>query len=105
MMVKAYVPIWLISWLILFPVNSVGLNNNDGLSRFTFGNIPPSRQSRLWAHLILDYVFVCKSELRLVRNEINHSLDPLPDLARDAALACCPTAVPSLEIPFEATPS
>jgi hypothetical protein len=60
MMVKAFVPIWLLSWLILFPVTSVGLDNSDGLSRFTFGNISPRVQSRLWAHLILDFFFVCE---------------------------------------------
>jgi len=32
----------------------------SGLDRFTFGQIPPNKQSRLWAHLILDYVFVCE---------------------------------------------
>jgi hypothetical protein len=61
MMCKAFVPIWLISWLILFPVTSVGINNNkSGLDRYTYGNIDPTKQSRLWAHLILDYVFVCE---------------------------------------------
>lgn len=60
MMCKAFVPIWLVSWLVLFPVCSVGLDNNGGLDRYTFGNISPRVQSRLWAHLVLDYVFICE---------------------------------------------
>jgi len=62
MMSKAFVPIWLVSWLVLFPITSVGTSNNkQQLDRFTYGNVSPSQQSRLWAHLILDYVFICKS--------------------------------------------
>jgi hypothetical protein len=62
MMCKAFVPIWFTSWLILFPVNSVGTDNGkSGLDSYTYGNVAPNRQSRLWAHLILDYVFICES--------------------------------------------
>lgn len=61
MMTKAFVPIWFVSWLILFPINSVntGRLEKDGLDRFTFGNVGADQQRRLWAHLILDYVFIC----------------------------------------------
>jgi hypothetical protein len=79
MMVKAFVPIWLVSWLILFPVNSVGTSNNkEGLDRFTYGNVAPNRQSRLWAHLILDYVFICEYR---ERDTADSSLDHIPDMA------------------------
>lgn len=63
MMAKAFVPIWFISWLILFPVNSVntGRLGKDGLDRYTFGNVGADQQSRLWTHLILDYIFICES--------------------------------------------
>lgn len=62
MLVKAFVPIWFVSWLILFPINSVNtsVREKEGLDRFTYGNIAPNKQSRLWAHLVLDYMFICK---------------------------------------------
>ena len=57
------VPIWLLSWLILLPINTVGTNTNgkEGVDRLTFGNIDGDHQERLWAHLILAYLFSCKS--------------------------------------------
>ncbi|WWC69648.1 uncharacterized protein I206_103591 [Kwoniella pini CBS 10737] len=60
MMTKAMIPIWLISWAVLLPVDSANSKNGDkdGLDRFTFGNVAKDKQSRYWAHLILDYVFI-----------------------------------------------
>lgn len=60
MMSKAMIPIWLVSWAVLLPVNSVktGTANKTGLDRFTFGNIAREDHHRLWAHLILDYLFI-----------------------------------------------
>ncbi|WWC85304.1 uncharacterized protein L201_000166 [Kwoniella dendrophila CBS 6074] len=60
MMSKAMIPIWLISWLILLPVDSSHSTNGDkdGLDRFTFGNVAADKQNRYWAHLILDYCFI-----------------------------------------------
>ena len=60
MMSKAMVPIWLISWIVLLPVNSVntGTANKIGLDKFTYGNIARGDSDRLWAHLILDYLFI-----------------------------------------------
>lgn len=58
MLVKALVPIWLISWVALLPANSVGNSVNvDGLDRFTFGNVSKNHQSRYWVHLVLVYLF------------------------------------------------
>lgn len=58
MLAKALVPIWLISWAILLPVDGVGNNEAlDALDRFTFGNVSKKHQARYWAHLILVYVF------------------------------------------------
>jgi hypothetical protein len=104
MLVKAFVPIWLVSWLVLFPINSVNtsVREKEGLDRFTYGNIAPNKQSRLWAHLILDYVFICESAL-VTGAEI--SLDHLPHMARDGALACCPSAMAGLASSFETAPS
>jgi hypothetical protein len=60
MMAKAMIPIWLLSWIILLPIDSVGSHvlGKEGLDRFTFGNVATDKQSRYWAHLILDYVFI-----------------------------------------------
>lgn len=60
MMSKAMVPIWLISWIVLLPVDSANTGNTgkDGLDRLTYGNVPPNMQNRLWTHLIMDYLFI-----------------------------------------------
>ncbi|WVR05022.1 hypothetical protein IAU60_002034 [Kwoniella sp. DSM 27419] len=60
MMTKAMIPIWILSWLILLPVDAAKSNtlNKEGLDRFTFGNVAKNKQSRYWAHLILDYAFI-----------------------------------------------
>jgi hypothetical protein len=42
----------------------------SGLDRFTYGQIPPNKQSRLWAHLILDYVFVCEFQEYVLSTEL-----------------------------------
>ena len=55
MMVRVLVPIWLITWLVLLPVTSVGtsVDGHTGLDRFIFGNVSPDSQTRYAAHLIL----------------------------------------------------
>jgi hypothetical protein len=60
MMAKAMIPIWLSSWIILIPVDTVkeSVNGKTGLDKLTFGNITPQNQSRLWAHLIMNYIFI-----------------------------------------------
>lgn len=59
MMVRVFLPIWLLSWLVLFPVTSVNthVGNLDGLDTLTFGNVAPDRQLRYAAHLIMAYIF------------------------------------------------
>jgi Late exocytosis, associated with Golgi transport len=70
LMVKILLPIWLVSWAVLLPITSVNIDervtdpaqdqNPDGrggLTRFTFGNIGPYQQSRLWAHLLCAWFF------------------------------------------------
>lgn len=62
MMAKALVPIWLLSWSILLPLNAAGtgVEGKTGLDELTAGNIGGGQQRRFWAHLILDYVFICQ---------------------------------------------
>jgi hypothetical protein len=60
MMAKAMIPIWILSWLILLPIDSAGstVDGKTGLDKFTFGNVATNKQARYWAHLIMDYVFI-----------------------------------------------
>jgi calcium permeable stress-gated cation channel len=57
--VRVFLPIWLLSWLVLLPVDSVGtqVGAASGLDRLTFGNVSPDKQSRYYAHLVLVYLF------------------------------------------------
>jgi hypothetical protein len=59
MMVKTFLPIWILSWAILLPITSVNtkVGNNSGVSLFIFGNIAPDKQTRYAAQLILVYLF------------------------------------------------
>ncbi|KAG8707764.1 hypothetical protein FRC08_000309 [Ceratobasidium sp. 394] len=84
MMVWIFLPIWLISWAVLLPVDSAGLNNKDGLDQFTFGNIPQDRQVRYAAHLLLAWLlaawvmFNIKKEMRkFVSTRQRHLVDPI----------------------------
>ncbi|WVN85988.1 uncharacterized protein L203_101146 [Cryptococcus depauperatus CBS 7841] len=60
MMAKAMIPVWLISWAVLLPAYSKDsrVDGKEGLDKFTFGNVAHDKQSRYWAPLILDYVFI-----------------------------------------------
>lgn len=61
MMIKIFVPIWIISWAILLPVTTVGTGapDQDSLTKFTFGNVGKTHQVRYWAHLACVWVFTC----------------------------------------------
>lgn len=63
LMAELFLPIWIISWLILLPVDAAntGVQGKEGLDRFTFGNVAKNHQSRYWAHLVLSYLFSCTS--------------------------------------------
>lgn len=95
MMSKVMIPIWLLSWLVLLPVDSAntGVGGKTGLDRFTFGNVAGEDQDRLWAHLILDYLFIGESE-RFCAVCAHCRLDDLPHVGGDEALAHCSTKVP-----------
>jgi len=59
MMVKIFLPIWIISWAVLLPTTSVGtgVSGHSGLDRFIFGNVANDQTERYAAHIILVYIF------------------------------------------------
>lgn len=75
MMIKVFVPIWVLSWAILLPITSVrtGTPGSDSLTRFTFGNVGTEQQSRYWAHLVCVWVFTFWI-LHVIRGEMTHFL-------------------------------
>ncbi|KAJ3525311.1 hypothetical protein NM688_g8420 [Phlebia brevispora] len=58
MVARILLPIWIISWVILLPVDAAGtvVSGRHGLDKYSFGNISPDKQSRYAAHLILTYI-------------------------------------------------
>jgi calcium permeable stress-gated cation channel len=61
MLVKLWLPIWVLSWAVLLPVTSVHTNvaGHEGLDIFIFGNVAPNKQARYWAHLVMAWAFTC----------------------------------------------
>lgn len=59
MATRMFLPIWLISWLVLLPVNSVNteVEGRHGLDKLSFGNIARNKQGRYAAHLLLAWFF------------------------------------------------
>ncbi|KAF7316312.1 Protein kinase domain-containing protein [Mycena indigotica] len=59
MMARVFLPIWIVSWIILLPVTSVKthVGANTKLDLLSFGNVEPSKQTRYWAHLVLAWAF------------------------------------------------
>ncbi|KAJ7754438.1 hypothetical protein B0H16DRAFT_744297 [Mycena metata] len=59
MMARVFFPIWIISWVILLPITSVGthVGNNTKLDLFVMGNVESDKQTRYWAHLVLAWAF------------------------------------------------
>ncbi|KAJ7100262.1 hypothetical protein B0H15DRAFT_936877 [Mycena belliarum] len=59
MMARVFLPIWILSWIILLPITSINtvVGANTKLDLFIMGNIAPDKQTRLWAHLVLAWVF------------------------------------------------
>ncbi|KAL1732165.1 hypothetical protein EV714DRAFT_282790 [Schizophyllum commune] len=70
MLTRIFAPIWIVSWLILLPLDAVG-GSGDGLERFTFGNVSRQNTSRYWAHLILAWVFTIHI-LRVLTREMGY---------------------------------
>lgn len=59
MTARIFLPIWIISWIVLLPVNSVNTEvpGRQGLDKLSFGNIATDKQGRYAAHLILAWLF------------------------------------------------
>ena len=57
-MIKILLPIWIVSWLILLPVDAAGtsVTGKTGLDKFTFGNVSASSQARYGAHLVVAWL-------------------------------------------------
>lgn len=52
---RALVPIWIVSWIVLLPINATNGNGETLLDKFTFRNV--KERSKFWAHLTLAWVF------------------------------------------------
>ncbi|TDL22859.1 DUF221-domain-containing protein [Rickenella mellea] len=84
MMIKIFLPIWIVSWAVLLPVTSIKTGTGKkGLDMFTFGNVPPSQPARYAAHISLVWFFtiyifyVIKAEMRhFVTTRQRHLVDP-----------------------------
>ncbi|KAA1472080.1 DUF221-domain-containing protein [Dentipellis sp. KUC8613] len=59
MMVRVFLPMWLLSWAILMPTYSVKTStaNHQGLDKFTFGNVANNQLKRFAALIIVTYIF------------------------------------------------
>lgn len=90
-MAKAMIPIWLISWVVLLPTDSVNTRSEgkSGLDKFTYGNVAPEDSARLWAHLVLDYLFIgeCDSVMCRLLLADDFRMDSLSPLEGDGTLA------------------
>lgn len=63
MMTKIFLPIWLISWIVLFPATTVNIvpdPSYDNLNKLSFSDVPPDLWSRYAAHVVMVYVFTCR---------------------------------------------
>ena len=67
MMIKIFVPVWLVSWAVLLPIHAAGRTNGlKGLDQFTYGNI--AQPARYSAHIILIYFFTSNISLCVCMN-------------------------------------
>ncbi|KAF9259050.1 DUF221-domain-containing protein [Marasmius fiardii PR-910] len=73
MMVKIFFPIWVITWVVLLPVTSVGSRkgSNQGLDLYVFGNVQNDKKTRYAAHIILVW-FSTFWVFYNIRNEMRH---------------------------------
>lgn len=60
-MAITFLPIWLISWIVLLPLTSVNTSvpGFTGLNKFIYGNVAPDKSARYAGHLILAWLFTC----------------------------------------------
>ncbi|KAJ9093395.1 hypothetical protein QFC21_006425 [Naganishia friedmannii] len=73
MMLKIFIPTWLLTWIVLLPIDAVGtqVEGKTGLDQLTFGNVDTRHQSRLWAHLVMAYVFTFYMYF-IIQREMRH---------------------------------
>ncbi|CUA76446.1 putative protein RSN1 [Rhizoctonia solani] len=74
--VRVFVPFWLISRVIILSVDAAWANNKDSLNHFTFGNIAGNFQNRFAAHLIFARFDASCSSF----DTQNNGLKDLPDI-------------------------
>lgn len=57
MAARIFLPIWVVTWLILLPVNSINTEvpGRHGLDKLSFGNVARNKQGRYAAHLLMAY--------------------------------------------------
>ncbi|KAH9939550.1 DUF221-domain-containing protein [Amylocystis lapponica] len=70
MIARYLLPVWIVSWIVLLPVTSVG-TGTPGLNQFNFGNVGTGNTPRYAAHLILAYIFTFWMFWN-IRIEMNH---------------------------------
>ncbi|BGP15990.1 hypothetical protein JCM10213_005460 [Rhodosporidiobolus nylandii] len=57
LMMEIFLPFMAVTWIILLPVDAAGSKgSNNGINRFTFGNVGESEQPRYAAHLIIVWI-------------------------------------------------
>ena len=58
LIIKMFVPIWVLSWIVLLPIDAAGKNaGQNGLNLFVYGNVDTNQNARYSAHLILAWIF------------------------------------------------
>ncbi|WFD18175.1 hypothetical protein MCAP1_000383 [Malassezia caprae] len=62
LMIRIFVPIWLLSWVVLMPLYAANIDHGDGLNMFNFGSVigakSKTQQLRSSGVLILHYILV-----------------------------------------------
>ncbi|KAJ8075602.1 phosphate metabolism protein 7 [Marasmius tenuissimus] len=73
MMVKVFLPIWIVTWAVLLPITSVNsrVGENKGLDLFVFGNVEQAKRIRYSAHIILVWISTIWVFYN-IRNEMRH---------------------------------
>lgn len=58
MAARIFLPVWVLTWIVLLPVNSINTEVPDrhGLDKLSFGNVAQNKQDRYAAHLIMAYL-------------------------------------------------
>ncbi|KAG8811094.1 hypothetical protein FRC19_004102, partial [Serendipita sp. 401] len=92
MMARIFLPIWIISWIVLLPITGAGNTNGlTGLERFTFGNVRREQLPRYSAHVVLIWGFTIwilyniKTEMAtFIKLRQEHLVDPVHSASAQA---------------------